>query len=50
MVDVDVVLGYRLQALKEKLKQQQKHLDDLDKHMYVGLHATVETCANSFSD
>lgn len=26
---------YRLRALKAKLNEQRKHLDELDKHMYV---------------
>lgn len=30
------ILNYtRLQELKNKIRQQRKHLDDLDNHMYV---------------
>lgn len=29
------VIWYRLRALKAKLSEQRKHLDELDKHMYV---------------
>jgi hypothetical protein len=28
-------MTYRLRILKEKLKEQRKHLDELDRHMYV---------------
>ena len=30
-----LISNFRLMALKEKLSQQRKHLDELDKHMYV---------------
>jgi hypothetical protein len=30
----------RLQAIKEKLKQQKQHIEDLDKHMSVPSHYT----------
>lgn len=30
-----ILFLYRLRELKAKLKEQRKHLDELDKHMYV---------------
>ena len=31
----------KLQALKQKLDDQKKHLDELDKHVYVAIYSRV---------
>src|SRR5436190_11753238 len=37
---VDYQMMYRLRILKEKLKKQRQHLDELDAHMYVPCYLT----------
>ena len=34
-IDTDALVDGRLMAVKKKIAEQQKHLKELDKHMYV---------------
>ena len=43
-----MVSWYRLRTIKEKLKKQREHLDELDAHMYVLPYVPMTVIAVNF--